>query len=114
MHSIPLIMNNFSYITVVSWETRNWRHRDKALLWCKDYGLKPVTRHVFLGELYARERLEMQAKFKNLFSKKTEKFFFATMCKSCFNEGMSGIPIQQQISSAPAFELIQMPQKARK
>ena len=102
-------MNYPLYITLVSWETRNWRHREKALIWCRDYGLKPVTKHVFVGELYAKEKKEMQMKFKSLFVGKTEKFFFATMCKTCFNESMSGLKLQEKIRHASPFELIQMP-----
>ena len=105
-------MNYYAYITLVSWETRNWRHRDKAIVWCKDYGLESVTKHVFIGELYAKERGEMESKFKSLFTKKTEKFFFASMCKSCFNESLSGVPIKERISRMDRFELVQMPEKA--
>lgn len=105
-------MNYLPYITLVGWETRNWRHSDKALVWCKDYGLKAVTKHVFIGELYAKERKEIEAKFKSLFIKKTEKFFFAGMCKSCFNEGVSGMPAKERFSQADRFELVQMPEKA--
>jgi undecaprenyl pyrophosphate synthase len=105
-------MNYAAYITLVSWETRNWRHRDKALVWCKDYGLKSITKHVFIGELYAKESKEMQVKFKNLFTSKTEKFFFATMCKSCFNEGMSGMAVKEKVRRLDNFELVQMPEKA--
>ena len=79
-------MNYLPYVTLVGWETRNWRHRDRALVWCKDYGFTPVTKHVFVGEMYAKERTEMRKKFESLFTKKTEKFFFATMCKSCFTD----------------------------
>ena len=104
-------MNYPAYITLVSWETRNWRHRDKALVWCKDYGLKSITKNLFVGELYTKEREEIESKFKFLFTKKTEKFFFATMCKACFNDGMSGIAIKEKIQSISAFELIQMPEK---
>ena len=105
-------MNNLPYIILVGWETRNWRHHDRALVWCKDYGFKPVTKHAFIGELYAKERLEMEAKFKGLFTKKTEKFFFATMCKSCFNESMIDVPMKERLDQADHFELVQMPEKA--
>jgi CRISPR/Cas system-associated endoribonuclease Cas2 len=105
-------MNYIPYITLVGWETRNWRHQDRALVWCKDYGLKAVTKHVFVGELYAKERVEMRDKFKSLFTSKTEKFFFASMCKSCFNESMIEIPIKEKISRVDRFELVQIPKKA--
>ena len=101
-------MNYPTYITLVSWETRNWRHRERALLWCKDYGLKPINKHLFIGELYEKERLHMKRKFEALFIKKTEKFFFATMCKSCFNEGMSGDALKDTIRAVSSFELVQI------
>ena len=107
-------MNYLPYITILSWETRNWRHRDKALVWCKDYGLKPVNKHLFMGELYAKEKAELERKFKELFNNKTEKFFFATMCNSCFNESMSGMPIKQKIAHVDNFELVQITEKALK
>lgn len=65
-------MNYLPYITLVGWETRNWRRRDRAIIWCKDYGFKPITKHVFHGELYTKESREMHAKFKELFTGKTE------------------------------------------
>ena len=54
----------------------------------------------------------MEAKFKRLFTKKTERFFFATMCKSCFNESMTDVPIKEMVSQVDRFELVQMPKKA--
>src|SRR5690349_16733690 len=102
-------MNYQPYITLVSWETRNWRHRDKALVWCKDYGFTSVTKHAFIGEVYAKERNQMHAKFKSLFTGKTEKFFFAAMCKSCFNESMMGSGVKGKIKKMDHFELVQMP-----
>jgi hypothetical protein len=101
-------MNYLPYMTLVGWETRNWRHRERALVWCKDYGLAPLTKHVFWGELYAKERREMEEKFKGLFIGKTEKFFFATMCRACFNEGVTGLPIRKIVSGTDRFELVQM------
>lgn len=101
-------MNYIPYITLVGWETRNWRHRHRALVWCKDYGFAPVTKHVFSGELYAKERKEMEDKFKRLFTGKTEKFFFATMCKACFNGTVTGLPIKENMGDMDHFELVQL------
>ncbi len=107
-------MNYSPYITLIGWETRNWRHRDRAIIWCKDYGFKPITKHVFSGELYAKESREMHTKFKKLFTGKTEKFFFATMCKSCFNGGMMGFDVYQIKKHSNHFELVQMPKNPYK
>jgi CRISPR/Cas system-associated endoribonuclease Cas2 len=103
-------MNNLPYTTIVGWETRNWRHRKQALVWCKDYGLKAINSRVFIGELYAKERSLMQSKFKELFTKKTEKFFFVTLCKSCFNESMIGANVTYKPKHSMPFELVQMPE----
>jgi hypothetical protein len=50
----------------------------------------------------------MEEKFKGLFIGKTEKFFFATMCRACFNEGVTGLPIRKIVSGTDRFELVQM------
>ena len=107
-------MNYSAYMTIVGWESRNWRHRDKAIMWCKDYGLEAMTRYVLIGELYAKERKEMEAKFRSLFTGKTERFFFITMCKSCLDGGISDVRIKEKISRSGCFELIQMPEKPYK
>ena len=102
-------MNYIPYMTLLGWETRNWRHRDRALVWCKDYGFVPVTKHVFIGEIYANERSEIDAKFNGLFKSKTERFFFVVLCKSCFNESMVSFPLKKKTRSALSFELVQIP-----
>jgi hypothetical protein len=107
-------MNNAPSVVLVGWETRNWRHRDRALVWCRDYGFKPITKHVFVGEIYPREKAEMHAKFKGIFVSKTEKFFFATMCKPCFNGSMTGMALKDDIRDIEGFELVQVPENAGK
>ena len=103
-------MNYPSYTTLISWETRNWRHREQALKWCKDYGFKPVTKHTFIGDIYEKEREELRAKFASLFISKTERFFFVALCKTCFNESMIEAKLSEKLSRTSHFELIQMPE----
>ena len=106
-------MNYSLYTTIVNWETHNWHHHKKAVNWCRDYGLKPVTKYVFVGNLYVKERKELMVKFQKLFSRKSEKFFFANMCRSCFNESMSsqGLgDVRKDIGRSASFELIQISQ----
>ena len=105
-------MNHFNAITLVSWETRNWRHRDQAVLWCKNYGLKPVLRNVYIGKLYSKEREKLEKIFKETFAKKTEKFFVSTLCRSCFEDSVfSGTlnSMKDAIDIESAFKLIQIP-----
>ncbi len=104
-------MNNFNVITLVSWETRNWRHRDKAVQWCKNYGLKPVLRNMYIGKLYSKERDKLEKQFKGTFAKKTEKFFVSTLCRSCFEDSVfSGTlsSVKDDVDIESAFELIQI------
>ncbi len=104
-------MNNFNAITLVSWETRDWRHRDKAVLWCKNYGLKPVLRNMYIGKLYSKEREKLENKFKGAFAKKTEKFFISTLCRSCFEDSVFGGTLSSKkddVDIETAFELIQI------
>ena len=110
-------MNYSLYTTIVNWETRNWRHHKKAVLWCHDYGLKSATKYFFVGRLYSKEREELSEKFQNLFTGKTEKFFFVNMCRSCFNESMSDQyfgNIRKDIEKSVSFELIQVSQNKPK
>src|SRR3990167_7235682 len=100
-------MNYNASVTWLVWETRNWRHHAKVRSWCKDYGLRPVTKYLYVGELYAREKNEMEMKFKNLFTGKNEKFFFAVMCKSCSNENMHITNTNPEKITASHFDLIQ-------
>ena len=105
-------MNNLSSIVIIGWETRNSKHREKALKWCKDYGFEPILRNTFIGELYAKEKKELNSKLKGLFVGKTEKFFFAAMCRACFNGSISELQLKKVvIKSELPFELIQRPQK---
>jgi len=103
-------MNNFSTITLVTWETRNWRHNDKALLWCKNYGLKPITRTVYIGKLYIKERALLQKKFQLVFNKKTEKFALMGLCQSCFDVAKIDDTIKRNAEHISNFELIQFPE----
>ena len=107
-------MNYSTYITLLSWETRNWRHQKRALVWCKDYGLKPLNKYVFVGEIYQKEKLEIERKFKTLFQGRTEKFFFVTLCKSCLNESMKGTSGEKKFNYVNHFELVQMTENSVK
>ncbi len=107
-------MNNFPIITLVTWETRNWRHNDKALVWCKNYGLKPITRTVYVGKLYGKERMLLQKKFQLVFNKKTEKFAFIGLCQSCFAAARIDDTIKCNAEHISNFELIQFPEIANK
>ena len=102
-------MNNAGSIVLIGWETRTERHALKARTWCQDYGLRQINRTTYIGHLYAKEKTVLQGKFALLFSRKTEKVFIAVLCKSCFNDGMSGISFKVDISATKHFELIQMP-----
>lgn len=101
-------MNNLSYITLILWQTRNWRHRQRALLWCRDYGFRQLSSGVFIGETYAKERAQIRNKFKGLFTGKTEKFYLVTLCQSCFNGSMLDPDVMGALCRNTHYELIQM------
>ncbi len=111
-------MNNFTAITTISWETRSWRHAAKAILWCKDYGLRPVLKNVYAGTLYAKERAALVKKFEAVFTKKTERFFIGTVCRTCFENSsfnnILGEDMTKSMESGPAFEIIQLETKLKK
>jgi CRISPR/Cas system-associated endoribonuclease Cas2 len=79
-------MNNPLIDTAICWETRNWRHHKKTIEWCKNYGLSPLTKHVFIGKLKKSEMLNITQNFEDLFIKKTEKFHIIPLCKLCYSK----------------------------
>lgn len=103
-------MNNFSPVSIVGWKTRSKRRNDRAVTWCKDYGLKLIVDGIFVGELYAKEKVEIRKKFQKLFINKTDKFFLVSMCKSCFNDSVVDMPISRKQLTFSQFELVQTPE----
>ena len=108
-------MNNLPTIAVVGWETRNWRHRERALKLCKNYGFEPIVKNVHIGDVYMRERAELQQKMKRIFTGKTDKFFFAIMCRACFDSSsLASLSKKKVMKSEMPFELVQMPENGKK
>lgn len=62
--------------TLLCWETRNWRHQKQAVEWCKNYGLTPLTRTVYAGNLKTKEIKLIEDNFQKLFVNKTEAYYF--------------------------------------
>ncbi len=108
-------MNNFTAITIVSFETRSWRHRGAAALWCKNYGLSPILKNIYAGTLYAKERTALVKKFESTFTKKTERFFISSVCRTCFESSSFNGNLKEEMDGkmepGPAFEIIQIGQK---
>jgi hypothetical protein len=102
-------MNNFSATTLVLWETRNPRHAKKASDWCRDYGLHKITRTVWIGQLYPKERSQLHTRFQGLFSAKTEKVAFSAICQSCFDVALINARIKSDAVHVSQFELVQVP-----
>ena len=107
-------MNNFSTVTLVTWQTCNWRHQNKALVWCKNYGLKSITRTLYIGKLYSKERTLLYNEFKTVFNKKTDKFSLIGLCQSCFDSAQIDDTIKRNAEHISNFELIQFPEIANK
>ena len=105
-------MNNFTAITVVAWESRNWRHRDKAAVLCQNYGLVQVLKNSYSGKLYALERKALAKEFEKLFIKKTERYSLLTVCRTCFESSSFSATLEKDIKNCmheePAFEIIQL------
>ena len=106
------VMNNFTSITILSWETRNWRNQKKIIFLCRDYGLKPVLKNLYIGNLYHKERGSLIRKVSVLLKSKTDRFFMDTVCRTCFNTSQFSDNIVQGIKKNiqinPNFELIQI------
>lgn len=103
-------MNNPSYLTIVGWQTRNWRNNKKAIQYCKNYGLKPILKNLFVGKLYTREYKLLKKKMNLSFAKKTDNFTMFLMCKTCFENADIDDTIKNNVTHISDFEILQFPE----
>ena len=97
-------MNYSSFVTLIGWETRSMKRHNKAVSYCKDYGLKPVFKSLYIGKLYAKEKKSINLKLKKVLNKKTDKIFCGTFCESCF--GGFDSATKECVPVLPAFKII--------
>ncbi len=102
-------MNNFEAVITIGWQTRNSRRHQKAITWCKDYGLNPILSNLSIGKLYPKEEREISNKFKKEFTRKTEKVFFSRICQSCYDDMKIDNVTKEKLDYSSNFELIQIP-----
>lgn len=100
-------MNNFTTTVIIGWQTRNAKRHQKALTWCKDYGLVPVLPSLCIGKLYAKEEKSLLNKFKQSFILKTDAVFSTRVCESCSASMDADARAKQKANIMPEFELIQ-------
>ena len=102
-------MNYFTATVIIGWQTRNDKRHQKALVWCKDYGLKPILLNLSIGNLYEKEERSLTAKFQREFGKKTDKFFSVRICQSCYETVGFNPQVKERLEDLPEFELVQVP-----
>jgi hypothetical protein len=78
-------MNNPLLMTAACWETRNGQHTHRAVQWCKNYGLQPLTATLYIGQLRKSERTALLREFEKVFLNKTETFHLLVLCQSCYS-----------------------------
>ena len=98
-------MNKIFFMTAVCWESRNTRHHTQAAAWCRDLGLHPLTRNIYIGRIKKTERADLLKKFSTSFTNKTEKFYLISLCKSCYGEAELYRTKREQLETTP-FEII--------
>ncbi len=98
-------MNNITFVTVIGWEARSERRKSGAVFICKNYGLKPVLKNLYIGSLYEKERKTIHASLSKLFIAKTDKFFIGIMCQSCA-VGLDSAA-RGKVRKFPSFELVE-------
>ncbi len=101
-------MNNLLFTVVVSWQTRNWRRTRQAENWCKDFGLRPLHKKLYIGTLYREERVSLDSKLKTLFCGKTDSHYSFAMCASCTKDASIGHETLQAITGKPAYEIVRI------
>jgi len=97
-------MNNLSYSTLIGWDTRSVKRHNKVISDCKDYGLKPILKTLYVGKLSTKEKKSIHLKMKKNLNKKTDKIFCGSFCESCLNELDS--TVKEQLSELPSFKII--------
>jgi len=102
-------MNYLTATTIIGWQTRNVKRHQKAIIWCKDYGLFPILTNVFIGNLYLKEEKLLLTKLNRTFNRKTDKVFMVKVCQSCYSNIDLDAITKQKLNYAPEFELIQIP-----
>lgn len=66
---------------------------------------------MYTGKLYSKERANFEKKFKETFTKKTEKFFVGTLCRSCFEDSVFSdmlSSVKDDVDTESTFELVQI------
>lgn len=102
-------MSYLTATTIIGWQTRNVKRYQKAIIWCKDYGLLPILANVFIGNLYLKEEKSLLTKLNRTFNRKTDKVFLIKVCQSCYSNIDLDTITKQKLNSIPEFELIQIP-----
>lgn len=100
-------MNRLLFTVIVSWRTGNWRRADRAERWCKDYGLVPFHKNLHGGKLYLDERKKFDAKMKDLFSGKNDRYCSFVMCASCSRNSAMNFDVPQLPWLDSKFEIVQ-------
>ena len=111
-HAKSPLMNDFKYTVVLSWQTRNWRHRKRASEWCKDYGLQPLHKTCQIGSLYRKERSDLERKLKALFNGKLEKYFSFVICSSCMKDATIEDDEVRKSQFSSGYEMVQLPENS--
>jgi hypothetical protein len=101
-------MNNLLFTVVVSWQTRNWRRSRQAENWCRDFGLRPLHKKLYIGTLYRDERASLDSKLRALFCGKTDFYYSFSMCASCAKDANIGHEALQAIADKPAYEIVRI------
>lgn len=106
-------MNNFAVMTLVYWETPSKRRQSRAGQWAKDFGLNFLTTSLAVGELYKKERAQLQQKLTKLLSGKRDKYYIFMFCKSCFRGASLGKYPWKIPTVHPSFELVRIEKSAK-
>lgn len=102
-------MSYLTATTIIGWQTRNSKRHQRALVWCKDYGLVPILANIFIGNLYSKEEKSLLTKLNRAFNRKTDKVFMVRVCQSCYSNIDIDTMTKQKLNHTPEFELIQIP-----
>ena len=101
-------MNRLLFTVLVSWQTKNRRRQHKAENWCKDFGLLPLQKTLYIGSLYRSEQIKLNKKLRALFIGKRELYHSFPICSSCIKDATVYPKLLDTVLKKPSYEIVRV------
>lgn len=99
-------MTNPPVCLLITWESPQWRKLKKATELCRDYGLTPLLKKVYIGNVKKNEQENLFKQLHHLFSGKKDRLLVCMLCKSCLEVSSVNSSIRGKITDPTKFEIV--------